>query len=96
MGTNPNKDNVADYEGDMERICDKWKYVNKNNDYEFSASEMVKKRNLTLEGGGRQGYSKEGYEKLKLPILEGKGFIKRTTGDKFVLTREGVEYCKKH
>jgi hypothetical protein len=87
---------VIDYEADMEGICDKWKYVNKDNNYEFSASEMVKKRNVKLEGGGRRGYSKDGYEELKLPILEEKGFIKRTTGDKFILTAEGVEYCKTH
>ena len=54
MGTDSNKDyDVVDYEGNMARICAKWKYLNKNNEYEFSAKEMVEKRNINLDGGGR-------------------------------------------
>jgi hypothetical protein len=77
---------TVDYEGDMARICAKWKHGSKDNNYEFGASEMVKKRNINLEGGGREAYSKEGYEELKLPILKSKGFIEMTIGDKFKLT----------
>lgn len=39
---------TVDYEGDMARICAKWKHGSKDNDYEFGASEMVKKRNINL------------------------------------------------
>ena len=105
METNPNQnpnpkeseDNVIDYEADMERICEKWKNENENNNYVFSATEMVNRRGNNVGGGGRQAYSPEGYEESKMKkVLKEKGFIKLTTGDKFILTEEGIEYCRTH
>jgi hypothetical protein len=83
-----------DYEGDMARLCEKIRQVDDNN-YEFSTEKMVRPRTPNLDGQGRSAYSKEGYDDIKIPILEEMGFIEMTSADKFRLTNYGKEYCKK-
>jgi hypothetical protein len=68
METNSNKKiNPIDYEGDMARLCEKIRMG--NDDYEFSTKEMIEPRTVDLKGLGRQGYSKEGYSDIKIPIV---------------------------
>lgn len=55
---------------------------------------MVAHRTTDLGGLGRQGYSEEGYNDIKIQILNGKGDIIMTSEDKFKLIDKGKEYCK--
>ena len=55
---------------------------------------MVAHPTTDLGGLGRQGYSEEGYNDIKMPIFKEKAYIIMTSEDKFKLTDKGKEYCK--
>ena len=63
------KINPVDYEGDMARLCQK---LGPRMTI-LSLYKVVAHRTTDLGGLGRQGYSEEGYNDIKIPILNGKG-----------------------
>jgi hypothetical protein len=70
METSSNKKiNPVDYEGDMARLCQK---LGPRMTI-LSLYKVVAHRTTDLGDLGRQGYSEEGYNDIKIPILNGKG-----------------------
>jgi hypothetical protein len=90
------KHNREEYEGDMARICEKWRSENKNKEIEFSSKMMVKKRDIKLTGLGRTAYSKKGYEDIKIPVLLDMRYIYKLPNGKFKLTLKGIKYCERN